>query len=472
MAKHRTPPHLTQDDLAALLPRAGSVRKALLHLMECEECRGRLRTELEQRADGVDLPGAKVLRFERSRVERSRTDGSAHDAEGSRTPDPWGSTLDRWFAATAAACRREQEQAEARLSELLAEPEARWRLLARRGREFHTWSLAAGLLDESHARAYERPRQSERLARIALEVAEKLDPGGYGERLILDLQARCWARLGNALRLAGDLDGADRAFDRGQGCLDGCFDPFERAEFLALLALLRRSQRRFDEALTTLDEAGGLYREIGETGRLVRILAQKGLLWLDRAEPETALPFFRQAEPLLDAEVDPRTALAIRHNLALCHAELGHLPHARRLYQQNQALYRRFTDRWTVLRIRWLKGTLEAGAGRLEAASEILSEVRKGYVEADRAYDAALVSLELAVLYARQGRLSELKTIARETAEVFFSRRIHREAVVALAFFRQAAERETFTVEGLRQIATYLKKSRFEPERPFLPATT
>ena len=243
MANQRTNPHLTQDDLAALLPRARVERETLLHLIECTECRERLRTELDQRTACVELPEAKVLHFERSRFERRATDGTPHEADGVGTPDPFGSGLDRWFTATAAACRCEQEQAETRLIELLAEPEARWRIVACRRPEYRSWTLAARLLDESRVRAYERPRQAERLARIALEVAEKLDPGGYGERLILDLQARCWARLGNALRLAGDLDGADRAFGRGQSCLDGCFDPFERAEFLALLARGGRARR-------------------------------------------------------------------------------------------------------------------------------------------------------------------------------------------------------------------------------------
>ena len=60
----------------------------------------------------------------------------------------------------------------------------------------------------------------------------------------------------------------------------------------------------------------------------------------------------------------------------------------------------------------------------------------------DAAYDTALVSLDLASLYAEQGRMAELKRIAEEMVPFFSSRQIHREALAALDYWRQAVEAE------------------------------
>lgn len=456
--------HVSPSELAKLLSavEGSGASDAFRHLLECGSCRERTALKLGEAIP----PGATVPTGVSSEIP-SQVSTVLPFSRSTSDPDP----LEQWFARAAAACEEEHQQVETRLEDLLSQPESAWRWQARRQARNHFWTLGARLLEESRARSFEKPRQGERLARAALEVANRLDPAVYGERLILDLQARCWAVLANCLRLSGDLQGADRALRQGLERLEGCFDPFERAEFLSLLASVRRSQRRFDESLEALDEAGDLYEQIRETPRQARVLVKKGVLWLDRAEPERALPVFLQAAGLLDSGEDLRTELAIRHNLALCHAELGHYPEARRVFTEIQPLYRSFEDRWTRLRQRWLQGTLEAQGGRLQKAIDLLREVRTGYLESDRSFDGALVSLELAVLLARENKHAELKEIAHETAALFMAQGIHREAVIALAYFQQAAERERVTVEALRDLSVYLRKSRFQPDLPFVPPT-
>ncbi|HEV7785783.1 MAG TPA: hypothetical protein VGQ28_10640, partial [Thermoanaerobaculia bacterium] len=61
------------------------------------------------------------------------------------------------------------------------------------------------LLQRASALRHDDPQETVRLARRAVEVAERLDPAVYGGRQVADFQARAWGELGNALRASDDL---------------------------------------------------------------------------------------------------------------------------------------------------------------------------------------------------------------------------------------------------------------------------
>lgn len=405
---------------------------------------------------------ARILPFDR---RKRRGAGWTAAPRALRSRLGFGDSLDRWFARISETFRLEESRLDALFAELMSRRDTERGMLIREDSRFRSWLLAARLLEESRALTFDRPRRGERLARVTIELLHRLDPEVYGERLIRDLEGRAWAVLGNALRVAADLDGANRAFERGSNCLADSCDPFERAEFLAFLGTLRRDQRRFEEAVKAFDEAQNLYEQIRESGRIPRLLAKKGVLWLECADPQRAMAVLLEAKRRLLPGSDFRTELAIRHNLCWCHVHLEQYPTASRIFRDNQMLYAQARDPGTRLRVRWLEGNLEAGTGNEARAEALLKEVREAFVDADQGYDAALVSLNLAMLYARQRRFPELRRLACEMGGVFSAHQIHREAVLALAYFRQAAERETLTVETVRGLAVYVKKSRFDPGR-------
>jgi hypothetical protein len=79
------------------------------------------------------------------------------------------------------------------------------------------------------------------------------------------------------------------------------------------------------------------------------------------------------------------------------------------------------------------------------------------------AYDAALVTLELTALYARQGSISEVKKLSFEMAKIFRAQDVPREALAALLFFQKAAEHESATAKLAHEVAALLGKVRGEP---------
>ena len=83
------------------------------------------------------------------------------------------------------------------------------------------------------------------------------------------------------------------------------------------------------------------------------------------------------------------------------------------------------------------------------------------------AFDAALVTLELTELYARQGCTAEVKELSLEMAGIFQAQDVPREALAALLFFQRAAQRERATTKLVREISAFLQQLRTNPELRF-----
>ncbi len=87
-------------------------------------------------------------------------------------------------------------------------------------------------------------------------------------------------------------------------------------------------------------------------------------------------------------------------------------------------------------------------------------ETRQGFLDQGIGYDVAMVSLDLAVLYIRDGRTAEVLRIAEETVALFEAQDVHREALAALRLFLEAARREEVTAEFVLEIGARLEAAR------------
>lgn len=364
--------------------------------------------------------------------------------------------------------QREREEAPALFHELLGRTGEQREMLLRNSRRFRTWGLLELLADRSLETSIEDPRRGEELGRLALRVADLLDGHRYGAGRLQDLRARAWSHIGNALRIRSDLQAAETAFQRGWRHLElGTGDLFELAVFLDLQASLRRSQRRFAEALKLLKRAIALFSKLGDLHRAGRSLVNLSMALVYSGRAEESVPVLYRAMKLIEPELEPRLLLSARHNLILVLTDLGHFLEAQRAYSEALPLYRSFPDAWTQSLRKWVKGKIARGLGQETEAEALFLAARDGFLAAGIPYDTALVALELALLYAEQGRSAELKRLAAELVPVFTSRQIHREALAALAFFQRAVEAERAEVEVVESVAEYLRKARHAPDLRF-----
>ena len=92
---------------------------------------------------------------------------------------------------------------------------------------------------------------------------------------------------------------------------------------------------------------------------------------------------------------------------------------------------------------------------------------RDGFLEKYMAFDAALVSLDLAVVYLRAGRTEEVRSLAEAMIPIFKSQEIHREALAALVMFQEAARREAVTLSLVERLAAYFREAEVDRELRF-----
>ncbi|HEX3552265.1 MAG TPA: tetratricopeptide repeat protein [Thermoanaerobaculia bacterium] len=366
------------------------------------------------------------------------------------------------------AMAKERAEAPGFFVELMRYPAEQRDLLLQNSPRFHTWGLFELLIERSLETGINHPARGEELGLLALRLSQHLDGGYYGEAIIEDLRARAWAYIGNSHRLRSDLQGAEGAFSAAYGHLHrGTQDPLERAILLDLEASLRRDQRRFEQAFKLLRRAVALFLQSDQRHRAGRSLVKMSTVHHYAGDPEAAIPLLVQAIELIDPEQEPRLLLCARHNLIDDLAEAGRFLEAQRLYRETRPLYRSFPDAWSQNRRHWVKGKIAHGLNQVEQAESLFLAARDGFIGEGIPYDTALVSLELAILYAEQGRMADLKRLAAEMVPIFSSLHIHREALTALAYLKQAVETEKVNLALVNGVAAYLRRAQYDPALRF-----
>jgi tetratricopeptide (TPR) repeat protein len=364
------------------------------------------------------------------------------------------------------AVEREQATADQLWDELEHHPASRQQMLVRNSARFANASLGELLLAKSHEACFQEPQRAAALAELATLVVERLQASGEGA--VCGLAARAWGALGNAQRLRSDHPAAERSLAVAEELLaEGECDPFDRARVLDWKASLRRQQRRFPEAMRLLDRVIAIHRRTGQRHLLGRALAQKGGACQEAGDYETAIELLRKAIDHLDPREEPLQLLVARHNLICSLNETGRHREAFALLFHTRPRYFEHGGRLMLIRLRCLEGKVAAGLGRAEQAEAAYREARDAFMELQHDYDAAEVGLDLAMLYASQGRTAEMRRLAEEMLPVFSSGQIHREALAALIVFQRAAVMEEAGLDLVRKVADFLSRSRNNPDLRF-----
>jgi hypothetical protein len=176
-------------------------------------------------------------------------------------------------------------------------------------------------------------------------------------------------------------------------------------------------------------------------------------------DSEGALSELLQAAPLAASSQDTRLSWLV---LFACTGNLWQL----RRYAEADALLPDLRkqalasgNELDVIRVAWLEGRVATGLKQRERALPALEQVRRYFTGQGIAYDAALASLEVAVLHLEEGKTAEVKVLAEEMLWIFKSQGVQKEALAALKLFCDAARQEAATVELARRVHAEVERA-------------
>lgn len=374
-----------------------------------------------------------------------------------------------WAAAAAYRTERTRQLEEGHIREARQEAEellaafqgiapSEWRLLIDEVEGVGSWALVVRLCAESEKAAAADARKALAFAELALYRSER-EPGAEAWRSRLTGYA--WFFVANARRVANNLDGSEEAFARAWTFWKSGGDtgpgPLDEGLLYDLEASLRYDKRQFESALHLHEEALARCRT---QEMKASILLNKAFTLEQMGDIEGSIQVLWKAASRIDGRRKPRDLFGLRFNLVINLCNLGRFGEAQELVSEVRELAVQLRNHLDMVRVVWLQGKIAAGLERVEEAEVALEQVRQEFAARNMPYDAALVELELALLYQQQGRTAEVQRLVRRSAPVFRALKVDRETLAAVLLFCQAAEQEEATVDLVRGALEALQKVR------------
>jgi len=334
------------------------------------------------------------------------------------------------------------EEDRARVEPLLSQLRAgirRWQeLTGPERRMLSRGPLIEFFLEASYGRRFDDPPGMLSFAKAACAIADQMGTRRYGKEIVADLRARAWAELSNAYRVGDDLEQAGLALARAQKLIgQGTRSSLVVARVSELMAAYLTDLRRFSEAASLLEQSNELYAASGDGPSVERALLSLALVLSQSHEPERAVIAYLRA--LRRIAPDSPQLLASIHGLALNLAESGHGEVAQSVLNRYRRLYRR-SGRLNEYRLYWLEGKIALALQQYGRAEAKLHTARLAFFRVNKIYDAALVSLDLAWLYAKTGRRTEVAWLVEQMLSTFRTLGIARESIATLVLLKKSCE--------------------------------
>jgi tetratricopeptide (TPR) repeat protein len=340
------------------------------------------------------------------------------------------------------------------LAELRGLPASRQKALIHGDRRFRSWGLCELLCEESEREASLHPWAAVALARLAVGVAGVLEEGQPAEAAWLhELRAYALAHLGNGRRVLGDLRGAETVFRTALALWTPAMEEVGdvlgyQAHFLALLASLRRAERRLPEALHLLEEALAADPEPALWLRIVNNLART---YDELGRIDEAIAILEDAKTIAADTADDRTRFLLAHNHLDCLTKAERLAEALTLLPEVRASAAKHGTELDLLRLQWIEARILLDLGAAREATALLEEVCHEFAHRQLAYDAALAGLELAFMHAGRGGDAKVQELVCTILPILRLQNVQREGLFAHRILWEALRRGKVTVELLAQ---------------------
>lgn len=320
------------------------------------------------------------------------------------------------------------------------------------------------LLQKSWEARYEDPMEMVFLAALASSWAQRLDPGRYGSSFVQNLQCHALIELGNAHRVADELDLAQKVLNEAARQIgQSAGDDLLEARLCDVQASLHADLRFFSASCEALDTVHAIHMRHGDRHLAGRALLSKAVYTGYSGDTAAAEDLIRRGLDLVDEDRDSALVSSSIYNLLYLLTDRGEFRRARNLLFQHRRFLKTIEGAINQLKTRWTEGKIAAGLGNLAQAEFIFREVSQGFLEENLGYKAALASLELALVLRQLGREEEVRQVVLEAADTFLRLGVHREAVAAMLVLRKASEQGKATTALLESAIYFLSRAEDNP---------
>lgn len=247
------------------------------------------------------------------------------------------------------------------------------------------------LLDSAFASRYHDVATMLKLSSTAVALAEE-----KAHELPADLVIAAWTQYGNALRIGGRFEDAERALDRAAAL--PAAELSTETNLLEVKASLHRNTSKFDSAAQLLTLAIEAHRLIGDPLGEARTWNLLGIVYRDLEDLPRALRAFRTALDLLGPDSPLDAFVMTGHNLMETLIADRRLSAAATAMALLEPFYRRITSARLAAKAEWIRARL-------------CRELRQ-YAAAHLAYERAQA------LLLTEPRSPELSTLLNEMAEL------------------------------------------------------
>ncbi len=306
-------------------------------------------------------------------------------------------------------------------------------------------------------------------AHFALLAVDSLGiTNNINDRECLRLKAQGWAWVGNARALALDFPGAEEAFRLAE-------DHFPRvegediihAELYELKATFRWWQNRPAEALDLHRNALPTIRSTGTKKQIAEALLLRSAILVSLGDIEPGIPYLHEARQLVGELNEPYLEFAATYNLATAMAKLGQYHEARGIMPEVVKLADGRKSKGAHCHVHWLEGVISRGLGDMNSAELQLRTARQGFEELHCAGHVAIVTLDLAVLYAKQQRSTEAQQLTLEVIPILEGLHHCVEAMVCLGLLQEAIKTNDLQADLFLEIRERLEQARVNPAGGF-----
>jgi CHAT domain-containing protein len=336
-----------------------------------------------------------------------------------------------------------QSQCDAMIQRLLAAADDSARYALVQQHPALDWEhIVAALTDRVRQEVHVSTAQAQRLANLAVTVAETMD-----SKVLLAKSLRAKA---NALYAQDKHAEAVEMHGRAVSLLDEPGDKEELARTLSGSIQPLLLLGRYDEALAAAGRAREIFSEQGNTWRLARLEINIGNVYQRQDRFEESLQHYREAYEELLGHDDAEGLAAVLSNLSLCYISLNNFPKALELHQKarqhclekGMPILVAYAD-YNIAYLYFLRGEY----GR---SIHMLREAAAGAKRAGDAYQLALCDLDLAEIYLEINLSAEAVELAHAAHQGFERLGFGYEAAKSLAFAAIGVSRQGQAFEGLQ----------------------